>query len=126
MLANPAARFTHPRAQVLIARPYERRSVCVLPQQAAQLMEQRGVIMRCQGGTHTHFTREKVLDAVSRGEMRFIDRHHNTACYTKEAAGTWQKTRSGPVCTMQMIVGEKGRHVPANQVDNWNPNEAAA
>ena len=126
MLANRAARFTQPRAQVLTAKPYERRSVCVLPQDAAQAFEGRGVVMRCSGGCHTHLTRAVVEDKVARGEMRFLDRHHNAACYTDDASKTWQKTRSGPVCTMQMIVGEKGRHVPATQEDNWTPEGLAA
>jgi hypothetical protein len=61
------------------------------------------------------FTRAKVTDAVVRGEMRWVDRFHNAATYTETASGTWQKTRSGPVCTMQLKVGFKGRHVPAGQ-----------
>ena len=115
MLANPARVFNRPKP--LIAKPYERRTVCVLP------AHQYGV-MRCS--THTHFSRTKVQDAIERGDMVYLDaagrptgRKTNTAGFTDKAAGSWQKTQSGPVCTMQMIVGEKGRHVPAQQRDNW-------
>jgi hypothetical protein len=114
-LANPARVFNRPKP--LIAKPYERRTVCVLP--AHQYS-----VMHC--GTHTHFSRTKVQDAIDRGEMVYLDpagkptgRRTNTAGFTDKAAGSWQKTQSGPVCTMQMIVGEKGRHIPAQQRDNW-------
>jgi hypothetical protein len=63
----------------------------------------------------SYYTRGKVVDAVSRGEMRWVDRFHNAATFTETASGTWQKTQSGPVCTMQLRVGFKGRHVPAGQ-----------
>jgi hypothetical protein len=63
----------------------------------------------------TFYTRGKVVDAVARGEMRWVDRFHNAATYTENASGTWQKTQSGPVHTMQLKVGFKGRHVPAGQ-----------
>jgi hypothetical protein len=78
-------------------------------------MDHRNVVTKCQGGAHTHFTRAKVVDAVARGEMRWMDKHHNTATYTVVAAGTWQKTQSGPVATMQLKVGNRGRYVPVTQ-----------
>jgi hypothetical protein len=34
---------------------------------------------------------------------------------SRGSAGTWQKTQSGPVCTMQLKQGFKGRHIPAGQ-----------
>jgi hypothetical protein len=39
----------------------------------------------------------------------------NLATYAEKACGEWQKTRSGPVCTMQLKQGAKGRYVPATQ-----------
>lgn len=114
MIANPSAKFTRPQTHVsLIAKPYERRSVCVLP--SSEQRDHRNVVMRCSGGNHTHNTRSKVVEAVERGEMCWLDRHHNTATYTSLAAGTWQKQHSGPVATMQLIVGAKGRYVPVMQ-----------
>lgn len=98
----------------LFAKPYERRNVCVLPS-SSQTDHRANVVSRCTGGNHTHFTRAKVVDAVSRGEMRWLDRHHNTAAFTEQSAGEWQKTRSGPVATMQLKRGAKGRHIPAAQ-----------
>lgn len=115
MIARPSAKFARPRVHVsLIARPYERRNVCVLPSSQAQ-HDHRSVVSSCSGGNHTHFTRAKVVDAVGRGEMRWCDKFHNAATYTEAASGEWQKTRSGPVCTMQLKVGAKGRYVPATQ-----------
>lgn len=120
MLANPARVFERTRIPVrVLAKPYERRVVCVLPS-AQATVDRRTVVSSCSGACgHTKFTRTKVNAAVERGEMRFLDRHGNMAAFTVVAAGTWQKTRSGPVCTMQMIVGQKGRHVPAQQRDNF-------
>lgn len=115
MLANPSAKFARSRVHVsLIAKPYERRSVCVLP--ASQGISGRISHAPCMGKCgHTKLTRTKVVDAVLHGEMQWADRFHNKAAYTSNASGTWQKTRSGPVCTMQLKVGFKGRHVPAGQ-----------
>lgn len=114
MIANRSAMFTRPQKHVsLQARPYEQRNVCVLPQ--SQDQDHRNVVARCNGGGHTHFTRARVVAAVASGEMRWLDRHHNTATFTLVASGTWQKTQSGPVHTMQMRTGLKGRYVPVAQ-----------
>jgi hypothetical protein len=115
MIARPSAKFARPRVHVsLITKPYERRTVCVLP--ASQGISGRIGHAQCMGKCgHTKLTRSKVVDAVSRKEMQWVDRFHNKAAYTPVAAGTWQKTQSGPVCTMQLKVGFKGRHVPAGQ-----------
>jgi hypothetical protein len=115
MLANPSAKFARPRVHVsLTAKPYERRSVCVLP--ASQGISGRIGHTQCMGNCgHTKLTRSKVVDAVSRFEMQWADRFHNKAVYTPASASTWQKTQSGPVHTMQLKVGFKGRHVPAGQ-----------
>lgn len=123
MIARPSAKFARPRVHIsLIARPYERRSVCVLPASQAR-NDHRTFVGKCDGGNHTHFTRDRVIELVARWEMTFLDprtgtptaRHTNLATYTDKAAGTWQKTRSGPVHAMQLKVGLKGRHVPAGQ-----------
>ncbi len=95
--------------------PYGRRNVCVLPKGLADLMDQRGVMTKCSAGKHRHYTRSVVTAAVGRGEMRWVDRHHNVATYTSEAAGTWQKARSGHVSAMQLRSGAPGRYVPASQ-----------
>jgi hypothetical protein len=115
MIARPAAKFARPRVHVsLTAKPYERRSVCVLP--ASHGISGRVSDVPCMGNCgHTKLTRSKVVDAVQRGEMQWADRFHNKAAYTPAAAGTWQKTRSGPVCTMQLKVGAKSRYVTATQ-----------
>lgn len=119
MIANRSAMFSRPQKHVsLQSRPYKRRNVCVLPQ--SQDQDHRSVVTRCNGGAHTHYTREKVVAAVLSGEMRWLDRFHNTATFTLVASGTWQKTQSGlpetgPVATMQMRVGLKGRYVPVSQ-----------
>ena len=114
VIAKPSAMFTRPQVHVsLTAKPYERRNVCVLP--ASHGQDHWAVVTRCTGGLHTHFTRAKVVAAVASGEMRWLDRFHNSATFTVVAAGTWQKTPSGPVHTMQMKVGMKGRHVPSTQ-----------
>lgn len=114
--------FTRPRIHSsLIARPYDARNICVLSA-AHSAHASRLTGSRCTGNTHTHFTRAKVAELVARGEMRWLDyagntslRQTNTAAYTEVAASTWQKTPSGPVATMQMKVGEKGRYVPVRQ-----------
>lgn len=115
MIARPSAKFARPRVHVsLMAKPYERRTVCVLP--ASQGVSGRISNAQCMGSCgHTKLTRSKVVDAVVRGDMQFVDRFHNKAVYTPASGGTWQKTQSGPVCTMQLKVGFKGRHVPAGQ-----------
>lgn len=123
MIARPAAKFARPRVHVsLIARPYERRSVCVMTRTQVNRRTDLNETSGCCGGNHTHYTRDRVIDLVERHEMTFLDRkgnptarHTNLATYTEKSAGTWQKTRSGPVCTMQLKVGFKGRHVPAGQ-----------
>jgi hypothetical protein len=116
MIASPSAKFSSPRVHVsLRAKPYERRSVCVLAMSQAKRLNPKDTVVRCCGGTHTHFTRAKVVEAVAREEMMWLDRFHNTACFTPLSTGTWQKTRSGPVCTMQLVEGARGRYVPARQ-----------
>jgi hypothetical protein len=110
MLANPSAKFARPRVHVsLIARPYEKRCVLVIASSDAATFDPQ------QANDGSYHTRAKVTDAVVRGEMRWCDKFHNTATYTETAAGTWQKTQSGPVHTMQLKIGFKGRHVPAGQ-----------
>jgi hypothetical protein len=77
---------------------------------------------------HTHYTEAKVKADVARGELTFIDKNGNptpaqttVATYATDteksrgSAGTWQKSQSGLVCTMQLKQGLKGRHVPAGQ-----------
>ena len=93
-----------------------RRSVCVLNPSTVS-GDRKRFISQCNGKGHTHFTRERVVEAVARGEMVWVDRHCNAATFTQQSAGTWQKTQSGPVCTMQLVVGAKGRHIPADQYD---------
>lgn len=109
-LANPARQFANVRFNT---RPYERRSVCVMPASASN--DHRNVAQACSGGNHTHFSRSRVVELVERGEMRWLDKFHNQATYTALAGGTWQKTASGGVHTMQMVQGMKGRHVPFAQ-----------
>jgi len=110
MIANPAARF-YPKDRG--PKPYERRNVCVLPRSQADLVDHRAVMTKCSGGRHTHQTRTVIAALVKAGEMRWVDRHHNVATYA--TVGTWQKTRSGAVHTMQLIQGQRGRHMPAGQ-----------
>lgn len=118
MLANPSAKFKRPCVHVtLAAKPYERRSICILPARQADGVIHSGMSARCSGGGHAHYTRSRVVEAVERGEMRWLDRFHNVATFTMAAAGTWQKQRSGPVATMQLVVGAKGRYVPVIQRD---------
>jgi hypothetical protein len=121
MIARPSAKFarSHMKAS-WTEMPYERRSVCVLPTNSRDHL---ALAKKCNGRNHTHFTRSKVVDAVARKEMTWIDentglptnRATNLATFTKAACSTWQKTRSGPVCTMQLIAGARGRYVPATQ-----------
>lgn len=125
MLANPARIFARPRVPVtaLTARPYESRNVGILPVSMALRLSERTMLTAAQCGCKTYFTRAKVIAAVERGEMRWVDRYHNVATYTEPACGTWQKTRSGEVCTMQLKNGQKGRYVP---LDQREPEMAAA
>lgn len=117
-LANPARQFANVRFNT---RPYERRSVCVMP--ASTQQDHRndprnwvpGQVSACSGGNHTHFSRSRVVELVERGEMRWLDKFHNQATYTALAGGTWQKTASGGVHTMQLVQGMRGRHVPFAQ-----------
>ena len=109
-------------AVIFHSAPRENRNVRVISAAQAMGYDQRPGA----GGGARYFTRGVVAQAVARGEMRWVDKYHNTATYTVESASTWQKTRSGPVCTMQLIQGEKGRHVPANQVDTFDPSEELA
>jgi hypothetical protein len=111
-LANPSAKFDRLPALALRNRPYERRTICVIPASMGGGDHRAVVMTKCGGGHHTHFTRQKVVDAVARGEMQWCDRHHNTAMFTVQAAGTWQKSQSGAVATMQLVVGARGRYVP--------------
>lgn len=120
MPANPAAMFSRPRVhsslQNQAAKPtHERRCVLVLPAEVAAFIDPKAKIDVVGGKGSRFFTRSVVTDAVGRGEMRWVDRHHNCATYLPKATGTWQKTRSGPVCTMQMVQGERGRYVPVGQ-----------
>lgn len=47
-------------------------------------------------------------------------RQTNRAGFTTAAAGTWQKTRSGPVCTMQLNVGPKeGTFLRRSGILSW-------
>ena len=94
--------------------------VCIIPER--QLRDHRRHWIHCKN--HTHYSVARVKNDVALGEMIFLDKNGNqtpaqtsVATFTSKAAGTWQKTRSGPVCTMQMIIGEKGRHVPLMQHD---------
>jgi hypothetical protein len=107
MIARPSAKFERPRA------PYERRCVLVVPASEAGSIDPRQAMPGRKG--LTYFTRGKVVDAVARGEMRWVDKFHNAATFTSEASGTWQKTRSGPVWTMQLVQGARGRYLPARQ-----------
>lgn len=127
MLANPARMFERPHPTApLTRRAYEHRRVAVISAAEAESMNPRETLRLANGGVgYTYWTRSRVVAMVDRGEMRWVDKHRNGAAYTDKAAGTWQKTRSGLVCTMQMVVGEKGRHVPASQRDNsWGPEAA--
>lgn len=110
-IATPAAKFVRPFASK--AAQFERRNICVLPKTQCDLMIQRDTVMRCGGGNHVHYTRSRVAGLIASGEMRWVDRHRNVATWV--TGETWQKTRSGPVHTMQLISGLKGRAVPATQ-----------
>lgn len=118
MLANPLAKFSRPRVHVavLTRKAYEHRSVAIIPASEALGMDVRNVLaLRNEGRGYAYNTRSKVEDLVARGEMRWVDKHHNGATFTDKAAGTWQKTHSGPVATMQLKIGNKGRYVPVAQ-----------
>lgn len=119
MLANPLAKFARPRVRVttLVRSAYERRVVCVVSADVAAHVRECGGNYRCNGSGHTHFTRSRITPLVFAGEMEYVDKHTNVAVYTPQAAGTWQKQRSGPVATMQLRVGRKGRYVPATQME---------
>lgn len=114
MIANRSAMFTRPQQHIsLQSRPYERRCVLVMPATEAEKYGAGAVVPTTEGGKY--YTRARVVAAVALGEMRWVDKFHNAATFTVVAAGTWQKTRSGPVATMQMCVGLKGRYVPVSQ-----------
>jgi len=117
MLAKPSAKFKRPCIHVTLAhKPYERRSVAIVPMsEAAQMNPREEPTLRNEGRGYSYWTRSRVVEAVRRGEMRWLDRFHNMATFTTAAGGTWQKTQSGPVATMQMRVGAKGRYVPVAQ-----------
>jgi hypothetical protein len=123
MLANPSAKFTRPRVHSstlahLKQKSYENRAVAIVSASEACGMRTSDALQLRNGGKgYTFWTRSRVVDLVARGEMRWIDRHHNGATFTAEGAVTWQKTRSGTVHTMQMKSGLKGRHVPFGQLD---------
>jgi hypothetical protein len=120
MIANPAAKFDRPAA--LKSLPYQSRNVCIMA--ASMARDHRNPGDRCKH--HTHFTRQKVADAVARGEMVWLDgngnaclRQTNRAGYAAKSAGSWQKTPSGPVACMQLVQGEKGRYVPCFQRESY-------
>lgn len=116
MLADRQRMFTRVRVlPILNTRPYERKQVGILSSQAAASYSPGANVSPEACGCRTYFTRSRVVEAVSLGEMRWVDRYHNVATYTEVAAATWQKTKSGTVHTMQMVVGLKGRNVPATQ-----------
>ena len=124
MLANPVAKFERrtPSQHVTQLRvPSGRRTVCIVSAAHAHAIETNGGAYRCAGKGHPHHTRKKVTELVARGEMHFCDRFHNAATYTTRAVGTWQKTRSGMVCTMQLKVGAPGRYVPASHRASGTP-----
>lgn len=118
MLAKPSAKFTRPCVHVatLARKSYEHRSVAIVPMaEAAALKQSDALRLRNEGRGYSYWTRSRVVALVERGEMRWVDRHRNGATFTGLAAGTWQKTQSGPVATMQLVVGAKGRYVPVMQ-----------
>lgn len=117
MLAKPSAKFKRPCVHVtLAAKPYEHRSVAIVPMsEAASFHPREEPRLRNEGRGYSYWTRSRVVEAVRTGEMRWLDRFHNMATFTTAAAGTWQKTQSGPVATMQMRVGAKGRYIPVAQ-----------
>jgi hypothetical protein len=116
MIASPSAKFARPRVHIsLVAKPYERRSVLIVSASEACKVDPRNAASVYAGRGATFYTRTRVNVLVERKEMRWVDKFHNVATYTEVAAGQWQKTRSGPVCTMQLKVGAKGRYVPAQQ-----------
>lgn len=115
MLANPAAKFARPRVHFTQRSPFEKRSICVLPISVAEMYDWRGVVTKCCGGVHTHWSRTKVTEAVDRGEMAWCDRFHNVATFAVTATGTWQKSTSGGYAGMQLMRGGKGRAVPFMQ-----------
>lgn len=114
MIANRAAMFTRAQRHVsLQAKPYERRCVLILPASEAEKYGPGAIVPPAEAGTY--YTRARVAAAVASGEMRWVDRFHNAAAFTEAACGTWQKTQSGPVHTMQMRTGLKGRYIPVSQ-----------
>lgn len=118
MLANPLAKFTRPRAHqsILTRKAYEHRSVAIISASDASVMDSSKVLALRNGGVgYTFWTRSRVDGYIACGEMRWVDKHHNGATFTEKAAGTWQKQRSGPVATMQLRVGNKGRYIPSGQ-----------
>lgn len=117
MLATNAQRKpTRAFQPVLSAKPYEMRSIAILSSPDAAMVRGDHVVPEWMRAI-TFRSRSKVAELVQKGEMRWVGKHNNAACYVEKAAGTWQKTRSGLVCTMQLKIGLKGRHVPATQAE---------
>lgn len=118
-IANPAGKFNlAKKGNTLFAKPaFERRNVCVLSTAEANMIDPRASRTKCTSRCHTHVSRSTVVNAVERGEMRWVDRHRNAAAPTDQSVATWQNTRSGPVHTMQMVAGLKGRPVPCYQLE---------
>lgn len=115
MIANRSAMFTRPQVHVSLQQPkrYQARCVMILSASEAEKYGPGSMVPESESGTY--YTRARVEAAVLNGEMRWVDRFHNAAAFTEAACGTWQKTQSGPVHTMQMRTGLKGRYVPVAQ-----------
>ena len=98
--------------------PLEKRCVLVIPASEAGNADLRhGIRVRRTEGI-AYLRRAKVVEAVSRGHMRWVDPLHNVATdVTDEGdkALTWQKARSGFVSSMQLRQGAPGRYVPTSQ-----------
>lgn len=93
----------------------ERRRVCVLSARGARELEHWGMAQPCYGNGchHHHQTREEVEKLVREGVMRWVGIGKNVAAYS--FARTWQGRTSAGMKTMQLVVGLRGRHVPAGQ-----------
>jgi hypothetical protein len=94
---------------------HERRRVLVIPASEAGNADLRHGIPERIREDIVYRARATVVEAVSRGEMRWLDDSHDTATLAQEAPRTWQRARSGPVATMQLRQGAKGRYVPTSQ-----------